>query len=183
MFAFRALFAFAAIAGALAKPLEARHATNTNPAIHDIVSLLDMQMHVNIPNILTMQANHTATDGTVGTQVNQLITAFTAAHDALANIPVSSGSTTVLPTNDQISIIFSDVMQLLSTGFSGLTPAVVPSFSTIVGRLDPTVSATVTQLNTTLPNSVKLVHIMMLDAQQFLVKEATWPQTLAALGF
>jgi len=73
--------------------------------------------------------------------------------------------------------------RLLSTGLSGLTPAVVPSFSTIVSRLDPTVSATITQLNTTLPGSIKLVHTMMLDAQQFLVKEATWPQTIAALGF
>jgi len=61
-----------------------------------------------------MQANHTATDGTVGTQVNQLITAFTTAHDALASTAVSSGSTTVAPTNDAISIIFSDVMQSVS---------------------------------------------------------------------
>ncbi|GLB40142.1 hypothetical protein LshimejAT787_0800130 [Lyophyllum shimeji] len=183
MFAFRALFAFAAIAGALANPLQARQATNTNQAIHDIVSDLDVVMHHVMPTILTMQANHTATDGTVGSQVNTLLTAFQQAHDALANTPVSGGFTTVSPTNDEVSIIFSDVMQVLSTGLSGLTPAVVPSFTSIVGRLDPTVAATVTQFNTTLPNSVHLVHIMMLDAQQFFVKEGTWPQTLAALGF
>jgi len=183
MFALRTLLAFADIAGAFANPLQARQTTNTNVAIHDIVSALDQQIHISIPNILTMQANHTATDGTVGTQVNNLITAFTNVQSALAATAVSSGSTTVTPTNDDISIIYADVMQLISTGFSGLTPAVVPSFSTIVSRLDPSVAAATIQLNTTLPNSVKLVHTMMLDAKQFLVKEATWPQTIAALGF
>ncbi|KAF5379708.1 hypothetical protein D9615_005673 [Tricholomella constricta] len=183
MIAFRALAVLAAVAGALANPLQARQANNTNVDIHDIVSVLDMQIHINIPNILTLQANHTATDGTIGTQVNELITAFDAAHDALLNTPVSSGSTTEKPTNDDISVIFGDVMQLVATGLSGLTPAVVPSFTTIVARLDPSVSAAATQLNTTLPGSINFVHTLMLDAQQFLVKEGTWPMTLAALGF
>lgn len=58
-----------------------------------------------------MQANHTASDGTVGTQVNQLITAFNSATAALAGTAVSAGSTTVKPTNDDISITFSDGMQ------------------------------------------------------------------------
>ncbi|RDB25781.1 hypothetical protein Hypma_006416 [Hypsizygus marmoreus] len=183
MFAFRTLLAFSTLAGALANPLEARQATNTNVAIHDIVSDLDMQIHINIPNILTMQANHSATDGTIGTQVNQLITAFTSAASALLSTPISSGSTTVRPTNDDISIIFADIMQLTSTGFSGLTPAVVPTFTAMISRLDPTVAAATNALNTALPGSVTLVHIMMLDAQQFLVKAGAWPQTLAALGF
>ncbi|KAG6816457.1 hypothetical protein H0H87_005940 [Tephrocybe sp. NHM501043] len=112
MLAFRALSVLAAALAVLANPLTARQSTtNTNQAIHDIVSTLDQAIHVSIPNILTMQANHTATDGTVGTQVNSLITAFTTAQTALAATAVSIGSTTVSPTNDEISIIFSDVMQ------------------------------------------------------------------------
>lgn len=58
-----------------------------------------------------MQANHTATDGTVGAQINQLITVFNNAANALTANGVSSGSTTVAPTNDDISIIFGDAMQ------------------------------------------------------------------------
>ncbi|KAG6864471.1 hypothetical protein C0991_009305 [Blastosporella zonata] len=160
MLAFRALFALAAAASAFANPLTARQTTNTNQAIHDIVSALDLSLHVSIPTILTMQANHTATDGTVGTQINSLITAFTTAQTALAATPVSIGSTTVSPTNDDISIIYADVMSLLASGLSGLTPSVVPSFTSLVSRLDPSVAGATTQFNTSLPNSVKLVHLM-----------------------
>ncbi|KAF5379689.1 hypothetical protein D9615_005658 [Tricholomella constricta] len=187
MIAFRALAVLAAVAGALANPLQARQALlpnpNTNVAIHNIVSELDMQVHINIPNILRMQADHTATDSTIGFEVNQLITAFNNAHSALQNTGVSKGSTTKMPTNDDISIVFGDVMQLVATGLSGLTPATVPSITTIIARLDPSVSATAHQLNTTLPGSIYYVHTLMLDAQQFLVKEGTWSSTLAALGF
>lgn len=51
MFAFRTLLALAAVAGAFADPLQARQATNTNPAIHDIVSNLDVAIHNHIPVI------------------------------------------------------------------------------------------------------------------------------------
>lgn len=51
MFAFRTLLAFTAIAGAFANPLQARQATNTNEAIHEAVTVLDMVIHQAIPNI------------------------------------------------------------------------------------------------------------------------------------
>jgi hypothetical protein len=122
MLALRSLLALAAVAGVFGQ-------SNTNGAINTVVSQLDIQIHHNIPNIracvppraadltltlslsVTMQANHTASDGTVGTQVNQMITAFNTATAGLAGIAVSAGSTTVKPTNDDISIVFSDVMQ------------------------------------------------------------------------
>ncbi|KAG6907281.1 hypothetical protein DXG01_009586 [Tephrocybe rancida] len=183
MLAFRVLYALAAAAAAFANPLSPRQTTNTNVAIHNIVSNLDVAIHSISPTILTMEANHTATDGTIGTQANALITAFTTAQTQLAATAVSSGSTTVTPTNDDISIIYADLMQIVATSLSGLTTATVPSFTSIIGRLDPSVSAATNQLNTTLPGSIKLVHTLMLDAQQFFVKEGTFPQTLAALGF
>ncbi|KAF9468206.1 hypothetical protein BDZ94DRAFT_1294652 [Collybia nuda] len=188
---FRSLVAFAAIVGAFGQT------TNTNAAISDIVSNLDVAVHHAIPTIsfrrkthgdppllkVTLQANHTATDGTVGTQVNNLIASFNSATAALAGTAVSSGSTTDRPTNDDVSIVFSDVMQQVASGLSGLTDTVVPTFTAMISRLDPAVAATTNQLNTTLPGAVILVHRMMLDAQQFLVREGAWPQTLAALGF
>ncbi|KAF5379702.1 hypothetical protein D9615_005679 [Tricholomella constricta] len=187
MIAFRALAVLAAVAGALANPLQARQALlpnpNSNVDIHNVVSELDMQVHINIPNILRLQASHTATDSTIGAEVDQLVTAFENAQSALSDIRVSKGSTTRFPTNDEISVVYGDIMQLVATGVSGLTPAVVPSITSIIARLDQPVSAASTQLNTTLPNSIYYVHTLMLDAQQFLVKEGTWPLTLAALGF
>lgn len=60
---------------------------------------------------MTMQANHTATDGTIGVQVNDLISAFTSCTATLASTAISSGSTTVDPTNDEISLVYADVMQ------------------------------------------------------------------------
>lgn len=71
----------------------------------------------------------------------------------------------------------------------------------MITQLDPAVAATVNALNTTLPGSLAFVHTLyvlllhphqranismsprMLDAQQFLVREGAWPETLAALGF
>ncbi|KAG6877404.1 hypothetical protein C0993_007741 [Termitomyces sp. T159_Od127] len=184
MLAFRTFFALAAAAVAIANPLRTRQDTNTNSAIHDIVSTLDEVVHVVMPTVLLLQANQTDTDGTIGAQVNTLITAFNTAESALAATPVSSGSTTVIPTNDDISILFADVMSILASGLSGLpTASSVPSFASDVSRLDPSVAGTINQFNITLPGSVILVHTMMLDAQQFLVQEGAFPQTVAALGF
>ncbi|KAG6896657.1 hypothetical protein C0992_006856 [Termitomyces sp. T32_za158] len=183
MLAFRTFFALAAAAVVVASPLTPRQSNNTNAAINDIVSTLDGVVHVVMPDVLLLQANETADDGTIGVQVNTLITAFNTAESALAATPVSSGSTTVLPTNDDISILFADVMSILASGLSGLTTTDVPSFTSTVSRLDPVVAGTINQFNTTLPGSVALVHTMMLDAQQFLVQEGAFPQTVAALGF
>ncbi|KAF8896559.1 POXA3b laccase small subunit [Infundibulicybe gibba] len=183
MFALRAFFALVAVSGVLANPLESRQATNTNSAISAAVDQLDKQIHVNIPNINTLQANHTATDGTVGAQVNQIVTAFNTLSSTLANTAVSSGSTTAHPTNIDISTDYGDVVQLIATGLSGLSTTTVPTFSSMISQLDPAVAKATTALNTTLPGSIAFVHILMLDAQQFLVKEGGWPQTLAALGF
>ena len=58
-----------------------------------------------------MQANGTATDGTIGLQVQQLITAFTGASSDLLALPVSSGSTTTQPTNIELSRIFGELLQ------------------------------------------------------------------------
>ncbi|KAG6872246.1 hypothetical protein C0995_011595 [Termitomyces sp. Mi166 len=183
MLALRTFFALAAAAVAIANPLGRRQTTNTNPQINDIVSTLDGVVHQVMPTILLLQANHTDDDGTVGTQVNTLITGFNTAESALAATPVSSGSTTELPTNDDISIIFADVMSILASGLSGISNTTVPSFTSSVSRLDPSVAAAINQFNITLPGSVKLVHTMMLDATQFLRDEGAFPQTIAALGF
>lgn len=51
--------------------------------------------------------------------------------------------------------------RIISTGLSGLqAQASVPTFSTMIAQLDPTVAAVVTQLNQTLPNSVGFVHLL-----------------------
>ncbi|TFK40156.1 POXA3b laccase small subunit [Crucibulum laeve] len=183
MFAFRPLFALALVAGVVANPLESRQTSNTNSAINSIVDALDVKIHAIVPTIDTMQANGTANDATIGAQINQLVTAFNTTTSGLKSTAVSSGSNTTSPTNDDISITFSDVMQLVATGLSGLSTSTVPSFSSMISELDPAVASAATALNTTLPGSLGFVHIMMLDAQQFLVKEGGWPQTLAALGF
>ncbi|KAG5354142.1 hypothetical protein C0989_007505 [Termitomyces sp. Mn162] len=112
MLALRAFFALAAAAVAVANPLNTRQSTNTNAAINEIVSGLDETMHVVMPNLrksdLLGPANETIDNANVAVQVNTLITAFNNVTSALAATPVSSGSTTVLPTNDDISILFAD---------------------------------------------------------------------------
>lgn len=60
---------------------------------------------------VTLQAEHKFSDVTVGEQMLSLGAAFLKADVGLARTPVSSGSTTVSPTNDDISITYSDVMQ------------------------------------------------------------------------
>ncbi|KAK0204534.1 POXA3b laccase small subunit [Desarmillaria ectypa] len=168
----------------LASPLQGRQANtaNTNAAINQIVDALDQSIHINIPNILTLQASHKANDSTVGEQISDLITVFRAAAEDLSNIPVSSGSTTIRPTNDDISVTFATVLSLVASGLSGLTAQVVPSMFSMFQGLDPQVAAATTALNTTLPNSIKFVHTLMLDARQFLIAEG-FTLTTAALGF
>jgi len=181
---FRTILTLGAATLALANPLIPRQTTNTNARIAPVVDTLSTRSRQIMFDINTMQANNTATDGTVGVQVQNYITQFNNANNALKAIPVSSGSTTVQPLNIEISRTFGETLQLISTGLSGLkAQGTVPNFSTMVAQLDPTVAATATQLNTTLPGSLGFVHTLMLDAQQFLVQEGAWPETLAAIGF
>ncbi|KAK0470089.1 POXA3b laccase small subunit [Desarmillaria tabescens] len=181
---FASLLTLLVASTALASPLESRQAntTNTNAGINQAVDALDQSIHINIPNIITLQASHQANDSTIGEQIDDLTTVFRVAAQDLSNIPVSAGSTTVSPTNDDISITFATILSLVASGLSGLTAEVVPAMLSMFQDLDPQVAAATTALNTTLPNSVKLVHTMMLDARQFFIAEG-FNLTIAALGF
>ncbi|KAG7444870.1 POXA3b laccase small subunit [Guyanagaster necrorhizus] len=179
---FASLLSLVVASTALASPLQGRQANNTNVAINQVVDALDESTHINIPNIITLQASHQANDTTVGEQINDLVTVFQVAAEDLSNIPVSAGSTTVMPTNDDISITFATILSQVASGLSGLTNVTVPSRVSMFAELDPQVAAATSTLNTTLPNSVELVHIMMLDARQFFIAEG-FTQTIAALGF
>ncbi|KAK7032802.1 Poxa3b laccase small subunit [Favolaschia claudopus] len=161
----------------------AAYAANTNAQINPIVDSLDVSLHHIGPTILTLMANQTSSDATIGQQMTALGSIYDQTATKLAAVPVSSGSNTTTPTNDDISITYSDAMQLTSSSLSGIIRSgKVPSFPTMVKTLDPIMARATKQLNTTLPGSVALVHIMMLDAQQFLVAEG-FTQTVAALGF
>ncbi|KAJ6608698.1 POXA3b laccase small subunit [Mycena sp. CBHHK59/15] len=178
MFALSRLFALAALVS-----VACAQATNTNAAINSIVDSLDENLHSVGPTILTLQANHTLNPTTLAKQMASLTAAFNKTATSLAATSVSSGSTTVDPTNDDISITYSDTMQLTASSLSGIVgTGAVPNFSTMVATLDPIVAKASTQLNTTLPGSIALVHTMMLDASQFLRAEG-FNLTLVALGF
>ena len=58
-----------------------------------------------------MQANDTATDGTIGVQVQNLITALNGATSDLLAIPVSSGSTDDLPRDIDLSRVLGETIQ------------------------------------------------------------------------
>ncbi|KAJ6613754.1 POXA3b laccase small subunit [Mycena sp. CBHHK59/15] len=176
-------FALALVSVACASKLNIRQEANTNAAINTIVDGLDVSMHKTGPSILTLQAQHKFSDITIGEQMLSLGAAFLKADVGLARTPVSSGSTTASPTNDDISITYSDVMQLVATSLSGIIGSgAVPHFSQMVDILDPIIANTSLQLNLTSPGSLVLVHRMMLDASQFLAAEG-FNKTLTALGF
>ncbi|KAJ7059623.1 hypothetical protein C8F01DRAFT_1026288 [Mycena amicta] len=157
--------------------------TNTNAAIKTIVNNLDITMHHFGPTVLRLQANHTLNDATLGKQMQDVGTAFQTARTALSRTAVSVGSTTVTPTNDDISIVYSEVMALLSTSLSGvMRNGAVRNFPQMVATLDPIVANTSLQLNATLPGSLAVVMIMMRDARQFYTAEG-FNKTVAALGF
>ncbi|KAJ7671542.1 POXA3b laccase small subunit [Mycena polygramma] len=183
MFALRRFFALALVSVACASKLDVRQSTNTNAAINSILDTLDTSVHHTGPTILTLMANQSASDTTIGQQFTALESAFNKTASDLAATAVSAGSTTVSPTNDDISITYSDVMQLVATSLSGIkAQGKVPSFPTLVSTFDPILAKATLQLNVTSPASLVLVHRMMLDASQFLVAEG-FTQTLAALGF
>ena len=58
-----------------------------------------------------MQANNTATDGTIGVQVQNLITGFNGATSDLLAIQVSAGSTTDLPRDIDLSRVLGESLQ------------------------------------------------------------------------
>ncbi|PFH53176.1 hypothetical protein AMATHDRAFT_45788 [Amanita thiersii Skay4041] len=177
MFAFRVALAFFAIAGAVANPLVARQTTNTNEQINAVVDALHLTTRHTFVDIVTIQANETTADATINPEVQALISAFNTATTDLSNIAVSSGSQTDTPTNDDISITYADIMQVAATSLAGLADD-----GSSLGDLDPVIANNVNQLNTTLPGSLGLVHILMLDARQWF-QLAGFPLTLTALGF
>jgi hypothetical protein len=63
-------------------------------------------------------ANESLSPTTLGPQINAISSAFQRATTQLKATPVSSGSTTVSPTNDDISIVYSDAMQWVSSSLT-----------------------------------------------------------------
>ncbi|KAJ7220169.1 POXA3b laccase small subunit [Mycena pura] len=183
MFSLPRVFTLSLVFVACASQLNIRQSTNTNAAINSILDTLDESIHHISPTILTLMANQTLSASTLGPQMTTLENAFTQADNDLAATAVSAGSTTVAPTNDDISITYSDIMQLVSTTLSGIIPSGdVPGFPTMVQTFDPIMAKTTLQLNITSPASLVLVHKMMADARQFFAAEG-FTQTLSALGF
>ncbi|KAK0440696.1 uncharacterized protein EV420DRAFT_1730985 [Desarmillaria tabescens] len=73
---------------ALASPLESHQAnTNTNANINQIGDALDQSVHINIPNIVTLQAWHQANDSTIGEQIDEPTTIFRVTAQDLSDIP------------------------------------------------------------------------------------------------
>ncbi|KAJ7268449.1 POXA3b laccase small subunit [Mycena rebaudengoi] len=183
MFSLSRFFTLALVSVACASKIGVRQATNTNAQILEVVDSVDSNLRHVGPAILTLQANHQLSDITLGQQLLSVGAAFVAADIHLRGIPVSSGSTTVRPTNDDISIVYADAMQLLSSSLSGIQgTGLVPHFAQLVAVLDPIVAHASRQLNITSPGSISLVNLMMRDASQFYRAEG-FNQTLAALGF
>ncbi|KAJ7454687.1 POXA3b laccase small subunit [Mycena latifolia] len=183
MFTLRRFFTLALVSVACASKLNVRQTTNTNAAIISILDSLDETMHQVGPTVLTEMANQTLSDTTVGQQMAMLNTAFNKTATGLAGTAVSAGSTTVKPTNDDVSVTYADSLQLVASTLSGIkATGKVPSFSTMVSTLDPIMAKATTQLNVTLPGSLILVTDLMKDAQQFLTAEG-FTLTRTALGF
>ncbi|KAJ6529280.1 hypothetical protein B0H19DRAFT_968560 [Mycena capillaripes] len=183
MLALRDLFSLALVWVACARKLDIRQATNTNAAISKIIDNLAVTMHQVSPTILTIQANQTMSSTTLGNQITKVETAFRNMDNSLGATPVSSGSTSISPTNDDISVTLSDSMQLVATSLSGVIgTGKVPDFQNMVATLDPIMANALTHFNATLPGALTLVHTMMLDASQFLRAEG-FVDTLQALNF
>ncbi|KAJ7040030.1 POXA3b laccase small subunit [Mycena alexandri] len=177
------IFALALVSVACASKLNPRQATNTNVAINTAVDKVDETMHQSGPAILTLQASHKLNTATLSTQFTTMEKAFTTLRTTLAATPVSSGSTTVSPTNDEIGVTLSDAVAKVATTLSGIAATgAVPGFPTMVATFDPILSSALAQYNVTLPGALSLVHTMMLDASQFFVDEG-FTKTLATLGF
>ncbi|KAJ7086164.1 hypothetical protein B0H15DRAFT_845657 [Mycena belliarum] len=183
MLALRRFFSLALLSAVCASTLDARQSTNTNAAIISIVNSLDMSMHKVCPTVLTLMANQTLSDSTLGAQMSALNAAFDKTATDLASTPASSGSTTVRPTNDDISVTYADSLQLVAASLSGIIASgKVSTFASMVSTLDPIMAKATTQLGVTSPGSLTFVTDLMKDAQQFLLAEGL-TQTRSALGF
>ncbi|KAF7321969.1 hypothetical protein MKEN_00719400 [Mycena kentingensis (nom. inval.)] len=158
-------------------------AANTNVAIKAAVDSVDSKMRHAGPTILTLMANQSLSDTTLGRVMTDIGTTWRIAGTTLRATAVSDGSTTTHPTNDDIGTIYGDALLLLSTSLSGIkATGKVPGFPAQVRTLDPIVANATRQLNVTLPNSLVLPSILMRDARQFFLAEG-FNQTLASLGF
>ncbi|KAJ6602892.1 hypothetical protein DFH09DRAFT_1471024 [Mycena vulgaris] len=174
-------FALALVSVVSCSNLAAR--ANTNNAINTIVDNLDISLHHTGPTIRASLAQHKFSDITIGVQMVSLGVAFSKARTSLACTAVSTGSVDVRPTNDDISITCSDIMQTFATSLSGIKgTGLVPHFPEMVKILDPIVANASLQLNLTSPASLILVKKMMIDAKQFLLAEG-FNLTLAAIGW
>ncbi|KAJ7627064.1 POXA3b laccase small subunit [Roridomyces roridus] len=177
------LLPLALVSAAWASTLNARQTTNTNAAISTIIDPVDVTARNVASTIDTLQANHSLSATTLATQLTILETSLKSATTQLAATAVSAGSTTVSPTNNQLGDTFGDTIQLVTTSLSGISAqGLVSNFASQMATLDPILSAAVKQFNTTAPLSFNLVHILMLDAQQFLTAEGL-TATRTALGF
>ncbi|KAF7360981.1 hypothetical protein MSAN_01128300 [Mycena sanguinolenta] len=184
MLALRRLFTLALISVACASKLQVRASQTLTPrSIPSSTKSTRPRAKPPPLSVPTLMADHQLNTATLGTQMTTLDNTFKQMDTSLAATPVSSGSTTVSPTNDEIGVTLSDAIQLVASGLSGIiATGAVPGFPTMVANLDPIMSAALAQYNITLPGQLSLVHTMMLDAQQFLVDEG-FTKTLATLGF
>ncbi|EEB91518.1 hypothetical protein MPER_10108, partial [Moniliophthora perniciosa FA553] len=107
---FRSIFSLACISAVLANPLHSRQTENTNDQINQIVDSLDIAVHVNIPNINTLQASHNANDSTIGPEIDDLVTAYNSTANNLNDTPISSGSNTTRPRDDDIIVTFTTAL-------------------------------------------------------------------------
>ncbi|KAF9266472.1 hypothetical protein L218DRAFT_857848 [Marasmius fiardii PR-910] len=107
---FSSILSFACLTAVLANPLQSRQTTNTNARINQIVDAIDIQVHVNIPNIQNLQATHSVNASTVQPQLNQLTTAYNTASSNLNATAISSGDNTTFPRNDDIGVTFSTAL-------------------------------------------------------------------------
>ncbi|KAJ7618525.1 POXA3b laccase small subunit [Roridomyces roridus] len=177
------LFSLALVSVACASTLNVRQTTNTNAAIQTILDPLSITTRNVASTISTLQSNHTLSATTLATQLTALENAFKTATTKLAATATSSGSNTTDPVNNDLGDNFGDSIQLVATSLSGITAqGSVSNFASQMTTLDPITAAAVTQFNKTAPLSFNIVHILMLDAQQFLTAEGL-TATRTALGF
>ncbi|KAJ7249605.1 hypothetical protein C8J57DRAFT_1079423 [Mycena rebaudengoi] len=111
MFTLSRIFTLTFVSVTCASRIGVRQATNTNAQILEVVDSVDSNLRHVGPAILRLQANHSLSDVTLAEQLAFVGAAFTAAELRLQGIPVSSGSTKVRLTNDDISLVYADAMQ------------------------------------------------------------------------
>lgn len=157
----------------------AAFAANTNNQVNDIVDKLDMDAHDVIPVIADLVANETISATTLQGPMSSFISDWQEASSDLAAVPVSDGSNTTAPTNDDISVTYGDVLFAVASILSALEDD-IPGLAGVIGPLDPAIANFTLQLNTTVVNSTNFDHIIMGDSRQWFTQK-NFTQTLAAL--